>query len=239
MRGDKIILETPSTAAIIPALPDDNHPEKQAPYVSPGNREMGADEEPVERAIALDVRAASQAVYSGWTIPNGDGSPGAIAQRAIEAQVSAAVTGRKPLYFDPWGEEFSDAFAQSYRKVIPSDVEVISREGMLFVYRPEAVTPILDSDPDFYRHAGESIIDSIARVSGQGMNGELLGYGARHMQENPAHEVKIYKGSDLVLYFFVSDPDEILAEKIAGERANDFIRAFGWGDVSFELTKRG
>ena len=71
------------------------------------------------------------------------------------------------------------------------------------------------------------------------MNGELLGYGARHMLENPAHEVKIYKGSDLILYFFVSSPDEAVANHIATERATDFVKAFGWDDVRVELTKRG
>jgi hypothetical protein len=49
------------------------------------------------------------------------------------------------------------------------------------------------------------------------MNGELLGYGARHMLETPSHEVRIFKGDELVLYFFISNHDENLAEKIAGE----------------------
>jgi hypothetical protein len=168
--GEKILLESVPQNAIVTQLPDDYDPQKQEPHVPLGKREMGADQEPIERAIALDVRAASQAVYPGWTIPDGDESTGDGGQRAIEAQLAAAVTGRKPLYFDPWGEQFSDAFAQAYRKVIPIDVEVVSRDGMLFVFRPEAVTLILDSDPGFYRHAGESVIDSIVRVSGQGMN---------------------------------------------------------------------
>jgi hypothetical protein len=237
--GEKILLESVPPNAIVTPLPDDHDPQKQEPYVPIGKQEMGADEEPVEKTIALDVRAASKDVYPGWTIPDGDENTGDGGQRAIEAQLAAAVTGRKPLYFDPWGEQFSDAFAQAYRKVLPTDVEVVSRDGMLFVFRPEAVTPILDSDPEFYRHAGESVIDSISRVSGQGMNGELLGYGARHMLETPSHEVRIFKGDELVLYFFISNHNENIAEKIAGERANDFVRAFGWTDVSFRLTKRG
>lgn len=73
---------------------------------------MGQNREPDERSIALDVRAASQDVYAGWSAPDGDRDTGERQQRAIEAHVAAAVTGRKPLYFDPWGEEFSEAFVE-------------------------------------------------------------------------------------------------------------------------------
>lgn len=197
----------------------------------------GADSAPDASATALAVRTASRDVYPGWTIPDGGGNQGESSQRAIEAQIAAAVAGRKPLYFDPWGNEFSRAFAESYRKVLPQGIRVEARDGMLFIYRPDAVRRVLDSDPVFYRREGESDLDSIARVSRDSENGELLGYGARHLMTRPAHEVRIFKGGDLMLFFFVSSPDEKLAARIASERADDFIRAFGWPDVRFEMAR--
>lgn len=106
---------------------------------------------------------------------------------------------------------------------------------MLFVFRPEVVEAILDSDPEFYRRAGETLDDSIVRVSRDSMNGELLGYGARHILERPAHHVRIYKDSQLLLYFFVSSPDRALAERIANDRTEDFYRAHGWSGLDFVM----
>ena len=212
-------------------------PDERHSHIQKSKRQMGQSQEPDERTIALNVRAASQDVYPGWTVPDGDRGTGESQQRAIEAHVAAAVTGRKPLYFDPWGSEFSDAFADAYRKVLPEGVEVASRDGMLFVFRPEKVSAIMDSNPAFYRKAGESLIDSISRVSASGMNGELLGYGAKDMLTRPAHEVRIFKGEHLLLYYFVSDPDPKHAVRFARTRAEDFVRAFGWDDVSFRLEK--
>jgi hypothetical protein len=106
---------------------------------------------------------------------------------------------------------------------------------MLFIYRPEAVRPILDSDPDFYLHAGESEIASIARVSESSENGELLGYGARHIAVRPCFDVRIYLGESLLLYFFVSSPDEETAARIANERTKDFYEAHGWEDLRFVM----
>ena len=60
----------------------------------------------------------------------------------MEAQISAAVTGRKPLYFEPWGKGVSEKFAAAYRVVIPADVEVHARDGNLLIYRNEVVRPI-------------------------------------------------------------------------------------------------
>lgn len=108
---------------------------------------------------------------------------------------------------------------------------------MLFIYRKEAVRPLLDSDPEFYRPNGESDIEAIARVSSLGINGELLGYGAKSMTTRPAHEVRIFKGGKVLMYYFVSDPDPKHAARFARTRADDFVRAFGWQDVSFRLEK--
>jgi len=117
------------------------------------------------------------------------------------------------------------------------EVEVTSKDGMLFIYRPVFVGPILDSAPDFYQAVKGSEIDAIVRVSALGMNGDLLGYGARSVITRPAHAVRILKGDVLALYYFVSDPDPEHAAGFARERAMDFVRAFGWDDVRFELEK--
>jgi hypothetical protein len=206
-------------------------------HIQTKTRQMGPRKEPDERRIVLDIRAASQHVYAGWTTPDGHGNEGELSQRAIEAQIAAAVAGRKPLYFEPWGEGLSEWFANSYRKALPHDVEVVARDGMLFIYRPEAVQPILDSDLPFYRSGSGSALDSIARVSAAGMNGELLGYGARHIGARPAHAVTILKETRIVLYYFISDPDPNHAARFAKARATDFVRAFGWPDVGFVIEK--
>lgn len=195
----------------------------------------GKDPRALARGIAKAVRAASRKVHPGWSEPQGDGDSGEIAERAIEAQIAAAALGLKPLYFEPWGEEVSRKFAAAYRKVLPAGVEVKARGGMLFIYRPEAVRPILDSDPEFYRRKGESDLASIVRVSESAENGELLGYGARHMAVRPSWHVQIYRGESLLLYFFVSPPDEVEAAEIAYERTADFVHAHGWTDLRFAM----
>ena len=207
-----------------------NEPMRGIP-VHPGGSE--GNPPTVEADIAQSVRTASQTVYEGWTIPGSGQSQGDVSHRAIEAQIAAAVTGRKPLYFDSWGTVFSDAFAEAYRRVLPLDVNVVSRDGVILIYKETSVIPILDSDPTFYRLAEESIEDSIARVSIAGMNGELLGYGARSILSRPAYRVEIYKGTNLELYFFVSSPDRDLAVQAAHERMKDFVLAHGWKDLRF------
>jgi hypothetical protein len=86
----------------------------------------GAEEDPRSIAgnIAKSVRTASRRVHPGWTEPKSSGDPGEVSKRAIEAQIAAAALGRKPLYFEPWGEELSEAFAAAYRKVLPAGVSV-------------------------------------------------------------------------------------------------------------------
>jgi hypothetical protein len=195
----------------------------------------GEDPRALSAGIARAVRAASRDVYPGWTEPQGDGDPGEIAERAIEAQIAAAVLGRKPLYFEPWGDEVSRRFRSAYRRILPDEVKVSARDGMLFVFRPEIVKPILDADPAFYLHRRESDLACIARVSESGENGELLGYGARHIAVRPAYHVRIYRGESLLLYFFVSSPDENAAARIAYERTADFYLAHGWSDVRFVM----
>jgi hypothetical protein len=98
--NDRIILENAAENSIV-------FPSERSKHIQTDKWEMGADKEPDEGRIALDIRAASQNVYAGWTTQDGSGDEVELSQRAIEAQVSAAVTGRKPLYFEPWGEGLS------------------------------------------------------------------------------------------------------------------------------------
>ena len=202
--------------------------------IHPGG--AGEDLRAFAARIAIAVRTASRAVHPGWTEPKGAGNPGDVAERPIEAQIAAATAGRKPLYFEPWGyEQVSRKFAAAYRKALPPDVEVKAVGGMLFVYHPEVVRPILDRDPVFYRRKGESDLASVARVSESSENGELLGYGARHMAVRPAYHVRIFRGESLLLYFFVSSPDEETAARIGYERTADFNHAHGWDDLRFVM----
>lgn len=228
--GDKIVLETSDKPA----------------KVTPDERDMasislhtgGAEENPTSDSerTAEAVRTASRSVLPEWTVPSGSSAPGSVADRAVEAQITAASEGRKPLYYEPWGNpDLADQLAAAYRQVLPSGVAVESKNGFLYIYRPEAITGILDSDPSFYRRTGESDFDSISRVSEDHSNGELLGYGARGILDRPAHLVRIYKGRDLILYFFVSSADAKKAANIANERTEDFNRAFGWPDLRYEI----
>jgi hypothetical protein len=107
---------------------------------------------------------------------------------------------------------------------------------MLFIYRQERARRILNADPSFYRKpSDESDLDAIARVSAEGMNGDLLGYGARSMTERPAHAVRIFRGQALLLYYFISTSDRKIAARYAKQRALDFVKAFGWEDVGYDL----
>jgi hypothetical protein len=240
--GDRIVLENAEAIDRFAHLHNETPPnsisEPGMDGIPSNSGRPGQNQVSDAQATAKAIRTASRNVYPGWTEPKGDSDPGSTADRAIEAQVAAAVEGRKPLYFEPWGDpKVADRFAEEYRKVIPPDVEVKSIDGTLFVYRPEAVRPILDTDPEFYRRGEETDLDSIIRVSSTAENGQLLGYGARTILDRPAHEVRLYKGDDLLLYFFVSSADENMAAGIANDRAGDFIRAFGWTDVRFEMKR--
>jgi hypothetical protein len=225
------VLDSAGRAGIVPS------DEPMAGIPSDPER-AGEDSGSVGRRAALAVRAASQDVLPQWTTPKGGGTPGDVSDRSIEAQIAAAVEGRKPLYYEPWGDkELSDQLAASYRNVLSEAVNIRSRNGTIYVYRDEAVSPILDDDPAFYRPNGEDDFEAIVRVSERSENGELLGYGARSIMERPGHEVRIFKGERLLLYYFVSSPDRAKAMKFANDRSVDFIRAFGWDDVRYELAR--
>lgn len=166
------------------------------------------------RRIAAAARRVGQLVLAGWTTA----LRGGIAQ-GIEAQIAAAALGYKPLYFDPWPEEEAREFARLIRARIPVDAEVHGRAEGLFIYRPDAVCPILDADLDFYRPHRETDLDAIARACKAGVCGELLGYGARSLWTPWAAKVTVFGQSGARFVFFVSRPE--VALKFARQRAGD------------------
>ena len=169
---------------------------------------------PESRRIAAAARTVGQLVLAGWTTA----LRGGIAQ-GIEAQIAAAALGYKPLYFDPWPEEEARKFARLIRAQLPVGAEVHGRAEGLFIYRPEAVRPILDCDPDFYRPHSETDLDAIVRTCKAGVCGELLGYGARSLWTLGAAKVTVFGQSGARFVFFVSRPE--VALKFARLRAGD------------------
>ena len=100
--GDRIALENYQARGI----GSSDEPMHSIP-IHPGGSE--GDPAPEEAGIAQSVRTSSKDVYSGWTIPESDQNSGNVADRAIEAQIAAAVTGRKPLYFESGPDGCGDA----------------------------------------------------------------------------------------------------------------------------------
>lgn len=214
--------------------------ERASDIMERGGRKGGQGENTDAGGIARLAEESFRSVYPGWSKSPSSGSAqgiGAPQDRAVEAQIAAAALGRKPLYFDPWGEEQAELLVKSLKGKLPKGAVIDQRDGNLFVYREDVIRPIIEGDPEFYTRDGESLLDSIARVSRSGQNGELLGYGARNMLVRPAYAVTINKGDETLLYYFVSAPDEFTASKFALHRMKDFKEAFGWEDVLFSIER--
>ena len=170
------------------------------------------------RAAGEHSRASLVEVFLDWRGLGTEESLGAI-QEGIEAQIAASGVGAKPHFFEPFGAEYSPRIAASLREGLPEGAEVQAVGKQVYVYRPEAVRPVLDSDPEFYRPHGEDDLAAILRVSESGDNGELLGYGARNDFEPGGARVTITHADGFVQIFFVSRAEE--AEYWARERAAD------------------
>ena len=210
----------------VDALPTD-----RSQTMEPGDRDARAlrtDARVIGAHAARDFRA----VFPGWEGPfvrgHGEAARGSEAraegaiQVASTGQVAAAALGRKPLYFDPWSPAQSAALAMRLRRTLPRGTVVhVDESSGLYVFRPEAVRPILDADPAFYRPQGESDIEAIVRASLAGENGDLLGYGARNWAVPQGAKVTILDRAETLFVFFVSDPDR--AEFWAAERLRDII----------------
>jgi hypothetical protein len=167
----------------------------------------------VLRAVVPEDGDAALAEEAGRTAASLGGSA---------AQIGAAAAGLKPLYFDPWGAEASDIMAVGLRHLLPREVEVMSRNGMLFVWRPEVLRPLLE----VHRRADESDEDTIVRMSSADANGTLLGYGSAHSPFLPgAVPVNIHDADGYVLAGFRGQPGDV--EAVARRRALDIAAATG------------
>jgi hypothetical protein len=188
-------------------------------------RERGTRRDPDEfRRVGQAAGAGFREVFGNlWEGPE-SGSDDLARNRGIEAQVAAAAAGTKPLFFEPFGP-FAEPAARALQPAMPEGAVATAADGYLFVYRPEAVRPILDADPDFYRPAGEDDFAAILRATQAETNGELLGYGARQYSPTGGARVTITDSLGFSMIFFVSDPAQ--AEYFAREHAADIAAYTG------------
>jgi hypothetical protein len=176
--------------------------------------------------IGQAARAAFGEVFEGW-----NSEVDWPIKRAVEAQIAAASLGYKPLYWDPWGEASASLRSQLRAKLRTGAIIDASDAGLL-IFQPDVITPILNSDPTFYRSHGESIISAVRRVTRMRNNGELLGYGARSVDAPGAVPVRIFNDEAALFAFFMSDPDA--AEFHARERLLD-IATYIEANLSFTI----
>ncbi|MFN0079613.1 MAG: hypothetical protein ACKVY0_24380 [Prosthecobacter sp.] len=157
---------------------------------------------------------------------------GSATATGIESQITAASLGQKPLYFDPWGAE-AQAAASGLKPHLPAGTSVRAKNGILYVWRGEAVKPILDADRAFYRPNNETDFEAIVRVSETGINGELLGYGARHILHRPGVRVIIFAPDHVPVVGFVTTPEDMMSKVTA--RLADLVQATGREDWEIEI----
>ena len=163
--------------------------------------------------IGQAARAAFGKVFEGW-----DAEVDWPIKRTVEAQIAAASLGYKPLYWDPWGEA-SAPLRSELRRLIKTGTVIDASDAGLLVFQPEVITPILDSDPIFYRPHGEDMLSAVREASRSANNGELLGYGARSVDAPGAVPVHIFNHEAELFAFFMSHPG--VAEQHARERLLD------------------
>lgn len=150
--------------------------------------------------IGQAARAALSQVFERW-----NSETDWPIKRTIEAQIVAASLGYKPLYWDPWGEA-SAPLHFALRRVLRTGAIIDASDAGLLVFQPDVITPILNSDPTFYRPHGESILSAVREVTRNANNGELLGYGARSVDAPGAVPVRIFNDEAELFAFFMSDP---------------------------------
>ena len=177
--------------------------------------------------IGQATRAAFSQVFEGW-----DSEVDWPIKRTIEAQIAAASLGYKPLYWDPWGEAASAALRSQLRRALPSGTTIGANDAGLVVFQLHAVRPILESAPAFYRPHGERALAAVLNVSRAGLNGELLGYGARSFDTPGAVPVRIFNDDDELFAFFMSDPRS--GEFYARERLLD-ISTYIEADLNYRI----
>ena len=142
---------------------------------------------------------------------------------AAGASISAVADGRKPLYHEQWGQAVSSDLARRLWGTLPEGVTTTLEDGHLYIYRAESVQAIISASLDAY--PGRTLFDKIRRASLSSQNGILLGYGAMSMDAPNTVLVKILDSDGNEVFGFYSLSAN--AEQIAGERAKDFIDAYG------------
>jgi hypothetical protein len=203
-----------------------NTPLQNQPGDQAAGRDRSADAARIRQAVEGVLRRVLPGLYAESA---GEGSETA---KGIESQITAASLGQKPLYFDPWGAE-AQAVASGLKRHLPAGTSVRAKNGILYVWRAEAVKPLLDADPAFYRPNQETDFEAIVRVSETGMNGELLGYGARHILHRPGVRVIIFGPGHTPAVGFVTTPEDMMS--IVTARLADLVQATGRKDWEIEI----
>lgn len=177
--------------------------------------------------IGQAARAAFGKVLEGW-----NSEVDWPIKRAVEAQIAAASLGYKPLYWDPWGEASAPLRSQ-LRRVLPAEAIIDASDAGLLIFQPDVITPILNSDPVFYRPHGESIMSAVRKVTRMRSNGELLGYSARSV-DTPGAPCRSASSTTRPNCSRSSCPNPGVAEFHARERLLD-IATYIKADLSYSI----
>lgn len=142
---------------------------------------------------------------------------------ATAAEISAVFDGRKPLYHELMTGHAPEA-AALIAKSAPPGIHVESHDDHLYVWNPAAVKSLLDADPAFYRPNGETDAQAVRRAVSNDVQGELMGYGSRALNE-PGSVVVHLMARGKVVAGFHAPRDR--AEALAAERAKDYADYLG------------
>lgn len=140
------------------------------------------------------------------------------------AQIASVSVGRKPLFHEQLLPETASDLAQSLRQQLPADIEVQTREGHLYVFRPDTVLAIVAADPQAY--PGSTLLDKVHQATLRETNGELLGYGQRQLFQPGSVLVRIIDDTtgQAVMGFFTRPA---LAATLARAHLKDLADATG------------
>ena len=132
--------------------------------------------------------------------------------REWSAQISAAATGRKPLFHENVGES-APQIANALRPFLPDSVDVRATATDIFVYRPSEILRLADPERPLWD-----------QVKAHANDGHWLGYGANYPGE-PTVGVQILDPAGNMVSGFRGPIDA--PEKFADARALDFTLATG------------
>ena len=133
------------------------------------------------------------------------------------AQVTAAATGRKPLFHESIGES-APQIANALRLLLPNSVEVRATGMDLFVYRPSVISKLADPARPLWEQVKEHAND-----------GRWLGYGANFPGDVTVRVQIMDETGKLVSGFRAP---AVGYQKYADARAEDFTIATGQSHFS-------